>query len=523
MMILRRLLPLVAVQGLMVGAVARLEAQTWQREDVDFAKLEERAKLLATQQYQAPDREALPKWMKDLSYDQYRDIRFRPDQALWVQGNLPFRAMFFHPGYLFREPVKIHEYTSSHSQEVRFTPAFFDYGPLVGERGDVPPDAGFAGFRLHAPLNNPGYYDELAVFQGASYWRALGKGQHYGLSARGLAINTGAGNGPEEFPAFREFWLRKPEADATISEILAIIDSPSVSGAFNITIQPGEDTVVTVRAVLFPRVAVHRFGVAPLSSMFWFGENSRRRFDDLRPEVHDSDGLAIQLGTGERIFRPLTNDSGNLDFSFFSVPKIGGFGLLQRDRAFSSYEDGEASYHQRPSVWIEPINDWGPGKIMLMEIPTTNELADNVVALWEPETIPQPGTRHEFLYRQHWTMAEDPSHAGGHVVATRTGLHDWQKNQRTMAVEFAGVDSAKLKDGKAPEAVVQFIGDGGTRAKIQGVAVQPLPGGRWRAGFQIIPAKEGTKLSDIGPLELRAALKTGDDYLTETWAYRINP
>lgn len=498
-------------------------AQTWLREDVDFQKIENRAKELAGQPYQTPDREALPGWMKALSYDQYRDIRFREDQALWGQANLPFRAMFFHPGYLFREPVKLNEFTSTHMQGVRFTPGFFDYGPLVGERGDVPPDAGFAGVRLHAPLNTPGKFDELAVFQGASYWRALGKGQRYGISSRGVAIDTGAEGTAEEFPSFREFWLRKPEQDDRMVQVLALLDGPSVTGAYAFVIQPGEDTVMTVRAVLFPRKEVKRFGIAPMSSMFWFGENSRRRFDDFRPEVHDSDGLALQTANGERIWRPLSNDTGRLEFSFFAVEKLSGFGLLQRDRRFSAYEDGEAVYHLRPSLWIEPVNEWGSGNVMLMEIPTTNELADNVVAMWQPAQAPQAGQRLEFIYRQHWTTSEDPSHAGGHVVATRSGLHDWQPEQRTFAVEFSGIEADRLKEGEVPDAIAEIVGDGKERAKIQGVAVQPLGDGRWRAGFQIAPVKDGGKLSDVGPIELRVCLKHGDDYLTETWANRVIP
>jgi glucans biosynthesis protein len=506
-----------------IAASGIASAQTWIRKDVDFSSIEAYAKELASQPYRVPDREALPGWMKSLSYDQYRDIRFRGDQALWNQDELPFRAMFFHPGYLFREPVRIHEYTSSHTQEVRFTPAFFEYGDLVkGMVGDVPPDAGFAGVRLHAQLNKPGVFDELAVFQGASYWRALGKGQRYGISSRGVAVDTGT-DGAEEFPNFREFWLKKPEKDSSGVKMLALLDGPSVTGVYALTVQPGEDTTVNVRAVLFPRKAMKRFGIAPMSSMFWFGENSRRRFDDFRPEVHDSDGLMIKSATGERIWRPLANDTGRLETNFFRMEKLEGFGLLQRDRRFEAYEDGEAAYDLRPSLWIEPTNDWGSGHVMLMEIPTGNELADNVVAMWVPEKTPQPGDRLEFSYRQKWTTSPDPAQSGAHVIATRTGLHDWQPEQRTYAVEFSGISEDRLKEGETPEAIVEVTGDGAQKAKIQGIAVQPLPGKRWRAGFQVVPAAQGGKLTDIGPIELRVSLKHGTDYLTETWINRVIP
>ena len=497
-------------------------AQTWEREDVGFDTIQSRARDLANKPYVAPDQDRLPQWMKDLTYDQYRDIRFNPNQALWIEGNLPFRAMFFHPGYLFREPVTLNEFTSSHQQQIRLAEAYFDYGPLIRKHGDLPPDGGFAGFRLHAPLNNPDYYDELAVFQGASYWRALGKHQRYGISARGIAVDTGVDGATEEFPSFREFWLRKPEPGETHARIYALLDGPSYAGAYAFKIHPGNETIVDVKAVIFARKEAKRLGIAPMSSMFWFGENSRRRFDDFRPEVHDSDGLSIRMGSGELLWRPLTNDSGRLEFSFFTMDKCDGFGLLQRDRRFSAYEDGEAAYHQRPSLWIEPTSDWGAGRVMLMEIPTTNELMDNIVAMWEPAEMPKPGDRIEFSYRQHWTTDHDPSQAGGHVVATRSGVHDWQPEQRTVVIEFSG---PKLEEeGEVPlEAMVDAIGDNAHKIKIQGLTVHPLPEDRRRVSFQIAPAAEGGKLAEVGPVEMRCTLKRGDDFLTETWVHRVIP
>jgi glucans biosynthesis protein len=362
----------------------------------------------------------------------------------------------------------------------------------------------------------------MIVLQGASYWRALGKGQRYGISARGLAVDTGIEGGEEEFPLFREFWLGKPVKGDAAATFFALLDGPSYTGAYAFRVEPGDDTVVTVNAVLFARKAVRRLGIAPMSSMYWFGENSRRRFDDFRPEVHDSDGLAIRTGSGERIWRPLVNDTGRLEFSFFKMDKCDGFGLLQRDRRFVAFEDGEAAYHLRPSLWIEPTSDWGPGRVVLMEIPTENELTDNTVALWEPEATPQAGDRVEFAYKQHWTMAANPSQAAGRVVATRTGVHKWQPEQRTLVVEFAGDALEKLEGGQ-PEPLVEVAGEAAARVKVQGIAVQQMEPGHWRLAFQLTPAAEGGKLAEVGPVELRASLKQGDNYLTETWSYRIIP
>ena len=487
-----------------------------------FDSIQSRARDLANKPYVAPNKDALPAWMSNLSYDQYRDIRFNPNQALWGADKLPFRAMFFHPGYLYREPVVLNEFTNSHQQQIRLAEAYFNYGPLVQKHGDLPPDGGFAGFRLHSQLNAPDVFDELVAFQGASYWRALGKNQRYGISSRGIAVDTGVDGATEEFPSFREFWLRKPDATDTHARFYALLDGPSYAGAYVFRVHPGNVTIVEVKAVIFTRREVKRLGIAPMSSMFWFGENSRRRFDDFRPEVHDSDGLAIRMGSGERLWRPICNDSGKLEFSFFDMEKCDGFGLLQRDRRFSAYEDGEASYHQRPSLWIEPSSDWGPGRVMLMEIPTSNELSDNTVALWEPSRVPKPGDRIEFSYRQHWTLDPDPSQAGGHVVATRSGIHDWQPEQRTIVVEFTG--PALNQPSEIPlTPVVQALGDAAAKIKIQGVTVQPMPEERFRVSFQIAPAAEGGKLAEIGPIELRCCIKRGDNFLTETWAHRVIP
>lgn len=496
--------------------------QTWEREDVGFDSIQSRARDLANKPYVAPNKDTLPAWMSNLTYDQYRDIRFNPNQALWATDKLPFRAMFFHPGYLYREPVVLNEFTSSHQQQIRLAEAYFNYGPLIEKHGELPLDGGFAGFRLHSQLNNPEIFDELITFQGASYWRALGKNQRYGISSRGIAVDTGVDGTTEEFPAFREFWLRKPDEKDTQARFYALLDGPSYAGAYAFKVLPGNETIVEVKAVIFARREVKRLGIAPMSSMFWFGENSRRRFDDFRPEVHDSDGLAIRMGSGERLWRPICNDSGKLEFSFFDMEKCDGFGLLQRDRRFNAYEDGEASYHLRPSLWIEPSSDWGPGRVMLMEIPTTNELSDNTVALWEPARKPQPGDRIEFSYRQHWTMDPDPSQAGGHVIATRSGVHDWQPEQRTVIVEFTGTPLQQNREIPITP-VVEVIGEMASKIKIQGVTVQEIPDERWRVSFQIAPSAEGAKLAELGPIELRCCLKRGDNFLTETWVHRVTP
>ncbi|MGJ8632821.1 MAG: glucan biosynthesis protein [Luteolibacter sp.] len=493
-------------------------SQDWEREEIAFGDIEEKAKELAAAPYEQPDLGAVPEWIKSLSYDQYQNIGFNEEHTLWVNQGSFFRAMFCHPGGLFKEPVGINEFTKSHLQKVRLSQAFFRYGHLVENRGELPADGGFSGFKLLAPINS-GRFDEVAVFQGSSYWRALGEGQKYGISARGIAVNTGVDGETEEFPRFREFWLKKPESGEKQTVVYGLLDGSSFTGAYQFVIIPGKEMVMNVRAVIYARSKVTRLGIAPMSSMFWFGENTNREFDDFRPEVHDSDGLAILTGTGERIWRPAANDTGKPEFSFFSMEKCNGFGLLQRDRKFESYEDLEARYDQRPSLWIEPTSDWGKGSVMLMEIPTENELTDNMVAMWVPEKSPEKGERREYSYRQRWTLSGNPAAAAGRVAATRTGLHDWQPEQRMMVVDFTGVQ----KRAEAPEAIIVAEGEAGEQVKIEGVTILAKPDGTMRLSFQIAPKDEGAKLADIGEVELRVSLKSGEDYLTETWAYRINP
>lgn len=502
--------------------ITQAYGQSWEREEIEFNSIQSRAIDLASKPYVAPSKKNLPKWIRNLDYDKYRDIRFNVNQALWSTDEAPFRAMLFHPGYLYDKPVTLHEFTKQHQQQIRFSEAYFNYGPLLKKRGKVPSNIGFSGFRLHSKLNKPNYYDELIAFQGSSYWRALGKGQIYGISARGLALNSGIGNVQEEFPYFKEFWLSKPHKSDTFALVYALLDSPSYTGAYAFKISPGNDTIVDVQMVIYCREEVERVGIAPMSSMYWFGENSRKRYDDFRPEVHDSDGLAIRMGSGERLWRPLSNDSKHLEFSFFNMERCNGFGLLQRDRSFSSYEDAEASYHSRPSLWIEPTSDWGPGKVILMEIPTDNEVTDNSVAMWEPKRKLVAGDRVEFSYRQHWTMDPDPAVAEGYVVATRTGKQEPNSKRRVIIVEYQGAKLEELEESLVT-ADVKLVGEHSEQIAIQDINVEKIPSGRWRLSFYLAPTKKDESLSNCRPVELRCCLKRGENYLTETWAYRIQP
>src|SRR5690606_19157847 len=333
--------------------------------------------------------------------------------------------------------------------------------------------SGFAGFRLPAPLNDPGYLDEVCVFLGASYFRAIARGQLYGLSARGLALRTGDPRG-EEFPRFSAFWIERPEPGAGQAVVHALLDSPSTTGAFRFVIDPGEQTLIDVQARLYPRVRLDQAGIAPLTSMFQFDASDRGGFDDYRAAVHDSDGLALLNGAGEQLWRPLSNPA-TLQESTFADTGLRGFGLMQRKREFRDFGDAEAHYERRPSLWVEPRGDWGPGHVHLVEIPTADEYLDNIVAFWRPAHALEPGREHRFDYRLHWCERHDWNHRLARVARTATGaLAD---GGRRFVIDFA----ATRGNGDP----VPLVTAGAVR--VANMTVQALQGTGWRLAFELHP------------------------------------
>lgn len=469
----------------------------------DAALLRARAKALAGKPWQAP-RNSLSAELSKFGYDQYRTLRFDPKQALWADGDLPFNIQFFHRGFLYKDRVAMHEVIGGLARPVAYSPGMFDLGEIKRLAAD---DHGFAGFRIHAPINRPDYYDEVAAFLGASYFRAVAKNQTYGLSARGLAIATAA-RGGEEFPLFTAFWLERPDRQSADLVAHALLDSPSAAAAFRFVIRPGEATIFDVEMALYPREKIEEIGIAPLTSMFFFAPHDRTGIDDFRPAVHDSDGLSIWTGHGEQIWRPLANPAG-LQISVFSDNSPRGFGLMQRSRDFSGYRDLEARYDRRPSLWIEPLGKWGAGAIHLIEIPTDREIHDNTVAFWRPAEPLERGSEHILSYRMHWCWESPWKSDLARIVETRVGAAA-AENARLFVLEVAG--EGQGPDGRERQAIVD-AGPG----RIRNVVVQPNPAtGAWRISFELLP--EGARA-----VELRAKLMDGDRPVSETWLYRWTP
>ena len=481
--------------------------------DVVFATVKERARSLAGKAYQKPEHH-VPDALANMNYEQYRSIHFRREAGLWQHNSL-FEVQFFHPGFFYNEPVTITTVDKSGSNaRVPFKSEYFRYGDQAKPVADaVTEDLGFAGFRVHYPLNEADRKSEFVVFQGATYFRLVGPGQVYGLSARGLAVDTAEGSG-EEFPVFRDFWLLQPDQEQTHMTVIALMDSPSISGAYRFTLAPGAPTVVDVDAALYPRTDINKVGVAPLTSMFHHGENSPNYVDDIRPEIHDSDGLLLHSSQEQWIWRPLSNPR-SLRVSSLQDNSPKGFGLLQRDREFTSYLDAEAHYSERPSLWVTPKGEWGEGRVELVEIPTNTETNDNIVAYWVPKKPLQPKAEHLFSYRLRTFEQRLPSQQLAQVERTRTG---WAaipgqedgppRSHRKFAIDFTGGELSNI----SPEAELQakVSASGG---EITHVVVEPLPvAGTWRVAFTLIPEGEG-------PADMQVSLTMRDQQLSEVWSY----
>ena len=459
-------------------------------------------------------RGTVPKWLLDLNYDQWRDIRFRPEKSLWQDTKQQrFTVQFFHPGLFYDRVIAINVVDGRGVRQVPFSPSQFDYGKN-DFASRVPQTLGYAGFRVHYPINRADYRDEVIVFLGGSYFRAVAKDLVFGLSARGLAIDTALPAG-EEFPYFREFWLVRPAADATQLTVYALLDSPRMAGAYRFVVKPGEDTAVEVQSRLFARKEITKVGIGPLTSMFFHGENTLRKFDDFRPEVHDSDGLLLAFASGEWMWRPLDNPE-SLEVNSFRMPNPKGFGLVQRDRDFDHYQELETRSELRPSAWVVPRGEWGDGHVELVEIPTKNEVNDNIVSYWVPEKPARPEEPMSFAYDLHWYRDDRDRPPGGRAVATRRDRGTVDGAQR-FVVDFEGTRLKALPAETVVRGVIS-VGSGkeiGDELLDQHVLKNTATGG-WRLGFQVRP-------KDNKPIDLRAFLQKGDETLTETWSYTLHP
>ncbi len=478
----------------------------------DFDRLKQTAKALAGKAYVAP--KPAPEIVGKIDFDEVQKIRYRASKALFADGAAPFPVRLFHVDKFNQLPVKIFALSGGAAREVVFSAQDFEYGdPALAAK--LPSDLGFSGFRV---MDGPDSQTDWLAFQGASYFRSSGQDNQYGASARGIAVNTTAST-KEEFPRFTEFWLAEPDPHERSVTIYALLDGPSLSGAYKFIAAKQTGAVMQIEADLFIRNNIAQLGIAPLTSMYWYGENDRHKATDWRPEIHDSDGLALWTGKGERIWRPLINPPSVLTNSFLDEhPK--GFGLMQRDRSFSDYQDDGAFYDRRPSIWVEPLNGWGPGAVQLIEIPTDDEIHDNIVSFWKTKREVKAGDTFKFAYKLYWQNDNPhPPTDVARVVATRIGrggvpgsAKPTDKDSWKFVIDFMGGPMAGMKARYDLKPIVNV-----SRGKVSNAYVVKVVGTeRWRAAFDVYaPGKQ--------QIDLRCFLQLGDKTLTETWLYQFFP
>lgn len=457
-----------------------------------------------------------------IDYDAHGKIHFNTNYALFGEGPGRFPATFFHLGQFFRVPVQLFLLDKTRdgalAREIAYDDRYFDM-PQDSPARELPHGAGFAGFRFQEPRDGELDWkkNDWVAFLGASYFRAIGELHQYGLSARGIAVNVAEPTAPEEFPDFSQFYFERPTPGSDVVTVYALLNGPSVTGAFRFDMRRGKGVVMDIDSVLFLRKDIGRLGIAPLTSMYWYSETEKPTAVDWRPEVHDSDGLAIWTGNGEHLWRPL-NNAPRITTSAFVDNNPRGFGLLQRDRNFDHYLDG-VRYDRRPSLWVEPLGDWGKGSVQLVEITTDDEIHDNVVAMWVPQEPARQGQSYRFAYRLHWLADEPYPTPLARTVATRLGNggqpgQPRPPNVRKFMVEFFGQPLASLAYGVKPEPVLTT-----SRGSFPYILTEAVPSdvpGHWRIQFDL--AAEGTE-----PVELRLFLKAGDRTLSETWLFQYHP
>jgi glucans biosynthesis protein len=482
----------------------------------DYAWLKGHARFLAGNPYET-SKDVVPAAIATLNYDQYQSLRFRTDHALWGDAGLYFRVQFFHVGRGFNQAVQLYEVKDGQAREILYEPSMFEFDKAGLDPALMRDHAGFAGFRVQFVTD---WKDDVAAFLGAAYFRAVGGDtRQYGLSARALAVDT-AYPRPEEFPRFTTFWFERPAKASGTLTMYALMDSPSVAGAVRFLIDPGATMIMDIDTALYPRKAIDRLGVAPLTSMFFYGENDRRGANDWRPEIHDSDGLQIWTGAGEWIWRPLTNPAqAHLNSYFDENPR--GFGLLQRDRNWDHYQDDGVYYDRRPSLWVEPkAVGWGKGAVQLFEIPTADETSDNIVAFWNPTEKTKAGQEMLFSYRLYWGTHMPYSSPLAQTLATRTGIGGTigQKRQYYswhFAVDFAGGELGALAKDANVEAMITTT-HGSTTEHVTAHYVEQIKG--YRVLFDLRPADDSND-----PIDMRMYLRIDGRPLTETWTYQWTP
>lgn len=476
--------------------------------------------------YAGTDRQ-LPESLQQLDYDGYRRIVYQRSEAIDLHCVPDTYLELFHRGYLFKDRVKVNlKFADEPVQRLLYDPKLFRFhepAPVGLTDG-----LDFAGLRLIYPLHGQikpqkpedqlAYLqslNEIVSFIGASYFRAVDKGGAYGSSARGLAVNTGFFDRAEEFPVFTQFWVIVPSpADRNPLTLWALMQSPCINGFYQFKILPdSNNTTVEVSARLFPHKPIEKLGIAPLTSMFLYGESGAN--DDVhvnhRPEVHDADGLLVYSRTGEWLWHPLTNPQAHR-VTRFSADEVQGYGLMQRDKNVKHYNDHETNQHLRPSIWVKPHNNanWGNGSIELLELASNGEGMDNIGAYWIPQQPVQPGEELAYHYALIFTHQQLFQHAPYQVSSTVSDIKP--NGKMPFTVTFRPTALHKADTSKTPQATITA-----EHGNIEHVMVdRDTRDGKVTVRFTVHP-------TDQAPVNIRGFLHQGMDAVSETWSYTCPP
>ncbi|HQT81322.1 MAG: glucan biosynthesis protein D [Ferrovum sp. 37-45-19] len=492
--------------------------------DFSYAKLIEQAKVLAHSAYEAPPRPD-SKVLDEIDWEHHGQIQFDTDHALFANGPGEFPISFFHQGRFFRVPVRMFVLNSdeetTQAQEIIYHSDLFKM-PENNPAHRLGPPAAFAGFRIQESrlAGNPHLNwrdNDWAAFLGASYFRAIGDEYQYGLSARGVAINVVVDGVTEEFPDFTHFYFVPPKEGSNRMVIYALLDGPSIAGAYRFTLTRHHEVVMEIEHHLFLRQDVQRLGLAPITSMYWFSEKDKKTAEDWRPAVHDSDGLMMWTGKDEHLWRPLNNPTG-IQVSSFNDSHPKGYGLMQRERHFSEYQDA-VHYEKRPSLWVEPLGNWNQGSVELVELHTSEELYDNMVVMWVPQEKALRGQSYHLHYRLYWQANYPFPLPLAQVYRTSIGRGGEPGVKRPpeahkFMVEFHG-DIFNI----LPQHTDPFADLWTSKGRFDLIYVERVPNAephQWRVIFDLILPQEKI----INPVELRLTLKFQGSVLSETWMYQ---
>ncbi len=463
------------------------------------------ARRRADEPYKAPEKR-VDEALAGITYDQYsRAIVYKEDQAIWRKDDGPFWLEPYHTaGAIFAFPVELFSIEAGRAVRIPYSAPAFEFNPPA-KQPTTAAQSDFAGFHALAQLEKQGVFRDFLSFLGATNFRAIAAGQVFGVTARALAINTGQ-TGGEDFPLFRSFWIERPRPVDQSLVVHALLDSVSAVGRFKFTATPGYDTVIETEAVIYPRRRIPYAGIAPIASRFFFGPGVPPKRRDYRPRVHDSEALCILNGAGEQIWRPLLNPE-RLQFSVFLDKGPKGFGLIQKERSFASYQDIDQQFEKRPSLWIEPLGDWGEGSIDLIELPAPEEINENIVCFWRPKDGLGPGIGHRFRYRMHWCWNAPIEKKKATVQQTRVG--EAKTGEIAFVVDFANTE---LCDSCSGAAIMTNVTASAGEVRNARLSAGPATGTQ-RLRFEYAP-------SGGDPADLRAQLVVDGKAVSETWIFR---